>query len=114
MWLRSTIIAINRLDKISYKDSEVPELINNFLQHWIGTDVKLYTKAKNLIKQLKNTLKRSYDRAKTKVSNPTRLGARPKEPGYKSNSYPTGPTTLEEEVTSAPVRTENWVQERSL
>ena len=110
-YLTSTITTINGLDKINYEDSEVPELTNNFLQHWLGTDAKLYTKAKDLIKQLKNTLKRSYDLAKTKVSNPIRLGARPKEPGYKSNAYPTVPTTLEEEVTPAPGRTENWVQE---
>ena len=105
LWLKSTIIAINGLDKIRYKDSEVPELTNNFLQHWFGTNAKQYTKAKNLIKQLKNTLKRSYDLAKTKVANPSRLGARPKEPGYKSNAYPAVSTTLEEEVTPASGRT---------
>ena len=66
LWLRSTIMRISGLDKISYEDSEFPELTNNFLQHWLGTDAKQYTKAKNLIKQLKNTLKRSYDLAKTK------------------------------------------------
>ena len=70
LWLTSTIITINGLDKISYEDSEVPELTNNFLPHWLGTDAKLYTKAKDLIKQLKNTLKRSYDLAKPKVANP--------------------------------------------
>ena len=67
--------------------------------------------AKDLIKQLKNTLKRSYNLAKPKVANPNRLGARPKESGYKSNAYPAIPTTLEEEVTPASGRTEKWVQE---
>ena len=39
------------------------------------------------------------------------MGARPRKPGYKSNAYPTLPTTLEEEVTPASGRTETWVQE---
>ena len=39
------------------------------------------------------------------------MGARPREPGYQSNAYPTVPTTLEEEVTPAPGKTEKWVQE---
>ena len=81
LWLRSTIITINGLDKINYEDSEYPELTNNFLQHWSGTDAQQYQMAKDLIKQLKNTLKRSYNLAKPKVANPNRLGARPKEPG---------------------------------
>ena len=70
-------------------------------------DIKLSDKAENLIKQLKNPIKRSYALAKTKALNPIRLGARPKEPGYRSNAYPSVPTTLEEEVTPTPGRTEN-------
>ena len=101
---------INGLAKIRYKDSEVPELTNSFLQHWLEADIRLLKQAGDLMKQLKNTLKRSYDLAKEKALNPIRLGARPREPGYKSNAYPTVPTTLEEEVTSVPGRTENWVR----
>ena len=44
------------LDKVSYADSEFPKSTNNFLQHWLGTDAQLYKMAKDLIKQLKNTL----------------------------------------------------------
>ena len=76
LWLRSTIMRISGLDKISSEDSEFPELTNNFLQHWLGTDAKQYQMAKDLIKQLKNTLKVSYDLAKPKVANPNRLVAR--------------------------------------
>ena len=70
-------------------------------------DPSLAEKAENLIKQLKNTIKRSYAPAKMKELNLIRLGARPKEPGYRSNAYPSVPTTLEEEVTPTPGRTEN-------
>ena len=34
LWLRSRIMRISGLDKISYADSEFHELTNNFLQHW--------------------------------------------------------------------------------
>ena len=58
LWLRSTIMRISGLDKISYADSEIPELSNNFIQHWLGTDAQQLKMAKDLIKQLKNTRKR--------------------------------------------------------
>ena len=70
-------------------------------------DLDLADKADNLIKQLKDTINRSYSLAITREKNPTRLGARPKEPGNKSNAYPTVPTTLEEEVAPAPDRTQD-------
>ena len=60
-------------------------------------------------------MKRSYALTKSKVANPNGLGARPREPGYQSNAYPTVPTTLEEEVEPAPGRTEqerNYVPKR--
>ena len=109
--LKSTNAKINELVSTRYRDSEEPELTNSFFYHWLEADLDLADKADNLIKQLKDTIKRSYSNAKTREINPTRLGARPKEPGNKSNAYPTVPTTLEEEVAPTPDRTQDRVQE---
>ena len=77
-------------------------------------DLNLADKAEDLISQLEDTIKRSYVLAKAREANPTWLGARPKErpePGNKSNTYSTVPTTLEEEAAPAPDRTQDWDQE---
>ena len=51
-------------------------------------------------------MKKSYDPARSKATNPNNLGARPK-----TKAYPTIPTTLKEEATPTVGRAENWVQE---
>ena len=107
IYLKSTITKISDLAKEEYNDSDVPELTNSFLQHWLEADASLVIQARELMKQLKNTLKRSYNLAKDKALNPIRLGARPEEPGYRSNAYPSVPTTLEEEVSLTPGNPEN-------
>ena len=43
---------INGLAKIRYKDSEVPELTNSFLQHWLEADIKLSDMAGDLTLRL--------------------------------------------------------------
>ena len=55
-------------------------------------------------------MKRFNTLTKSKVANSKGLGARPREPGYQPNAYPTVPKTQEEEVTPATGRTEKWVQ----
>ena len=59
---------------------------------------------------MKNTMKRFNTLTKSKVANSKGLGARPREPGYQPNAYPTVSKTQEEEVTPATGRTEKWVQ----
>ena len=67
--------------------------------------------AEDLMKHMKNEMKRSYTLTKTQAANPKGLGAKPRKTGYSASVYPTLPTTLEETVASVPNRTETWVQE---
>ena len=53
IYLKSTIIAIKGLAKDTNRDSEVPELTNSFLQHWLEADTKLLKQAGDLMKKLK-------------------------------------------------------------
>ena len=101
VWLKSTAKKIGDLDPDS----------SDFLEHWLGKDAYPFQMAIDLLKQMKNTMKRSYALAKTQLANPKRLGARPRKPGYQSNAYPTVPTTLEEAVTPTPGGADKWMQE---
>ena len=79
----------------------------------MAADLVFADKAEDLIRQLKDIIKRSYVLAITKISDPNRLGARPKErpePGYDSGMYP-DLQTLEEVAETTPDRTHTWVHE---
>ena len=97
---------IDELLDTKYIDAKVPTDMNSFFYHWLEADLDLADKAEDLIRQLEDTIKRSYVLALTKISDPTRLGARPKD-NYIANQkmYP----TLEEEAAPAPERTKDWV-----
>ena len=60
IWLKSTIKKISELENNSDVDPESSE----FLAHWLGTDAQPIQIAKDLIKQMKNTMKRSYTLSK--------------------------------------------------
>ena len=96
--LKKASTKIDELLNTKYKDEEVPADTNSFFYHWLEDDLNFADKAEGLVRQLEDTIKRSYVLAITKISDPTRLGARPKV-------YP----TLEEEAAPAPERTQDWV-----
>ena len=105
--LKKTSTNIDELLNKKYKDKEVPADTNSFFYHWFEDDLNFADKAEGLVRQLEDTIKRSYDLAITKVSDPTSLGARPKDTYIASHQkmYP----TLEEEAAPAPERTRDWV-----
>ena len=102
--LKKTSTLITELLSIKYKDEEIPAGTNSFFCHWFEDDLNFADRAEGLVKQLEDTIKRSYDLAITKLSDPTNLGARPKDT-YIASHQP----SLEEEAAPAPERTKDWV-----
>ena len=99
--------ASTKTDKLldtKYKDEEVPADTNSFFYHWLEEELDFADKAEGLVRRLEDTIERSYVRAISKVSDPTRLGARPKDKFIaRQKVYP----TLEEEAAPAPNRTQD-------
>ena len=70
---------IANLLKIEYADEEMPAYKNNFFYRWFENELTFADKAENLVKDLEDTMKRSLTLAVKKLSDPTSLGARPKD-----------------------------------
>ena len=78
-WLKITSNLITKFLNIKYKDEDVPDTTNNFFYHWLEDDFTFADRAEDLVRELQDTMKRSYDLALAKVSDPSSLRARPKD-----------------------------------
>ena len=95
--MKSTAKKIGELERNNYE----------FLKYWLEVDARVLKVATDLMKHMKNEMKRSYTLTKTQAANPRGLGAKARNKRESSNAYPTLPITLEETVVSGTGRTEN-------
>ena len=77
--LKITSKLITNFLNLNYKDENVSDTTNNFFYHWLEDDLTFADKAEDLVRELQDTIKRSYALALAKVSDPSSLGARPKD-----------------------------------
>ena len=77
--LKITSNLFAKLLNIKYKDEDVPDTTNNFFYHWLEDDLTFADRAEDLVRELQDTIKRSHALALAKVSDPSSLGARPKD-----------------------------------
>ena len=77
--LKITSKLITNFLNLKYKDENVPDTTNNFFYHWLEDDLTFADRAEDLVRELQDTIKRSYALALAKVLDPSSLGARPKD-----------------------------------
>ena len=99
--MKSTAKKIGELERNNYE----------FLKYWLEVDARVLKVATDLMKHMKNEMKRSYTLTKAQTENPKVLGARPRETENPARAYPSLPPDLEETSGTRPNRTVTWVQD---